>query len=120
MLIVEDEICLADNLGDLLIMEGHQVATAPDGLAGLRLHMSFRPELVISDILMPIMDGVEMVRALRQRDPEIKVIFISGFFGTHSIQNSLMQELVRFGYPRLAKPFRPSQLLELVRRELGG
>jgi DNA-binding NtrC family response regulator len=60
-----------------------------------------------------------MVRTLRERDPEIKVIFISGFFGTRSLQNELMQEIERFGYPRLAKPFRPSQLLELVRRALG-
>jgi CheY-like chemotaxis protein len=120
VLVVDDEIGLADNLGDLLVMEGYQVATTPDGLSGLRLHLSFRPELVITDILMPIMDGVEMVRTLRQRDPEIKVIFVSGFFGTHSIQNSLMRELARFGYPSLAKPFRPSQLLEMVRRELGG
>lgn len=120
VLVVEDEEGLANNLADLLALEGYHVATAPDGLAGLRRHLTFRPELVITDILMPIMDGVEMVRTLRQRDPEIKVIFISGFFGTRSIQNELMQELERFGYPSLAKPFRPSQLLELLRRALGG
>jgi CheY-like chemotaxis protein len=120
ILVVEDEEGLANNLADLLGLEGYHVATAPDGLAGLRRHLTFRPELVITDILMPIMDGVEMVRTLRQRDPEIKVIFISGFFGTRSIQNQLMQELEHFGYPSLAKPFRPSQLLELVRRGLGG
>jgi len=119
VMVVEDEEGLAQNLADLLVLEGYHVATAPDGLAGLRTHLTFRPELVISDILMPIMDGVEMVRTLRERDPGIKVIFISGFFGTRSIQNELMAEIEQFGYPRLAKPFRPSQLLELVRRALG-
>ncbi len=119
VMVVEDEEGLAQNLADLLALEGYHVATAPDGLAGLRTHLTFRPELVISDILMPIMDGVEMVRTLRERDPGIKVIFISGFFGTRSIQNELMAEIERFGHPRLAKPFRPSQLLELVRRALG-
>ncbi|MCF8032882.1 MAG: response regulator [Desulfarculaceae bacterium] len=119
VMVVEDEEGLAQNLADLLALEGYHVATAPDGLAGLRTHLTFRPELVISDILMPIMDGVEMVRTLRERDPGLKVIFISGFFGTRSIQNGLMQEIEQFGYPRLAKPFRPSQLLELVRRALG-
>ncbi|MCB2228327.1 MAG: response regulator [Desulfarculaceae bacterium] len=119
VMVVEDEEGLAQNLADLLALEGYHVATAPDGLAGLRTHLTFRPELVISDILMPIMDGVEMVRTLRERDPGLKVIFISGFFGTRSIQNGLMQEIEDFGYPRLAKPFRPSQLLELVRRALG-
>ncbi len=120
ILVVEDEEGLAHNLADLLALEGYHVATAPDGVAGLRQHLTFRPELVITDILMPIMDGVEMVRTLRRRDPGLKVIFISGFFGTRSIQNQLMLEIENFGYPRLAKPFRPSQLLELVRRALGG
>ena len=119
VLVVEDEEGLAQNLADLLALEGYHVATAPDGLAGLRTHLTFRPELIITDILMPIMDGVEMVRTLRERDPHIKVIFISGFFGTRSIQNDLMMEIEQFGYPRLAKPFRPSQLLELVGRALG-
>lgn len=119
ILVVEDEEGLAHNLADLLALEGYHVATAPDGVAGLREHLSFRPDLVITDIVMPIMDGVQMVRALSERDPGLKVIFMSGFFGTRSIQNDLVDEIERFGFPKLSKPFRPNQLLELVRRALG-
>lgn len=118
ILVVEDEEGLANNLADFLTLEGYHVATAPDGVAGLRAHLSFRPDLVISDIVMPIMDGVEMVRTLRQRDPRLKVIFVSGFFGTRSIAGELMNEIERFGYPKISKPFRPSHLLELVRKAL--
>jgi CheY-like chemotaxis protein len=119
VLVVEDEEGLAQNLADLLSLEGYHVATAPDGVAGLREHLSFRPDLVISDIVMPIMNGMQMVRSLLERDPKLKVIFMSGFFGTRSLQNELLEEIEHFGFPKLSKPFRPSQLLELVRRALG-
>jgi CheY-like chemotaxis protein len=118
VLIVEDEEGLKENLAELLRLEGYHVATAGDGLQGLRAHLSFRPELVITDVVMPIMDGVEMVRSLRGRDPRLKALFISGFFGTRSIREELMDEIARFGYPMLSKPFKPSQLLGLVRQAL--
>lgn len=118
VLVVEDEEGLKENLAELLQLEGFHVATAANGLMGMRVHLSFRPELVITDVVMPIMDGVEMVRQLRGRDPNLKALFISGFFGTRSIREELMDEIRRFGYPMLAKPFRPSQLFALVRQVL--
>ena len=118
VLVVEDEEGLKENLAELLQLEGFHVATAANGLMGMRTHLSFRPELVITDVVMPIMDGVEMVRQLRGRDPNLKALFISGFFGTRSIREELMDEIRRFGYPMLAKPFRPSQLFALVRQVL--
>ncbi|MFZ5586384.1 MAG: response regulator [Thermodesulfobacteriota bacterium] len=118
VLVVEDEEGLKENLAELLGLEGYHVSTAANGLMGLRAHLSFRPELVITDVVMPIMDGVEMVRQLRARDPNLKAVFISGFFGTRSIREELMEEIRRFGYPMLPKPFKPSQLFALVRQAL--
>ena len=118
ILVVEDEDGLRENLADLLTLEGYHVAEAANGMQGLKMHLSFRPELVITDVVMPIMDGVEMVRQLRQRDPSLKAMFISGFFGTRSIKNNLMQEIETYGYPRLSKPFKPSRLFEMVRAAL--
>ena len=118
VLVVEDEVGLKTNLEDLLALEGYHVATASHGVSGLKAHLTFRPELVISDVVMPIMDGVEMVRNMRARDPGLKVLFISGFFGTRSIREELMDEIKRFGYPMLAKPFRPSRLFDMVRQAL--
>ncbi len=119
VLVVEDEDGLRENLADLLRLEGYHVGTAANGMLGLREHLTFRPELVITDVVMPIMDGVEMIRQMRRRDPELSALFISGFFGTRSIRQELMDEIQRFGYPMLSKPFRPSQLFELVRQALG-
>ncbi len=119
VLVVDDEDGLKENLAELLSLEGYHVGTASNGLLGMKAHLSFRPELVITDVVMPIMDGVEMVRQLKERDPGLKALFISGFFGTRSIRGELLEQINRFGYPMLAKPFRPSQLFALVRQALG-
>ena len=119
ILVVEDEEGLKHNLDDLLRLEGYHVKTAANGVSGLKAHLTFRPDLVISDVVMPIMDGVEMVRHMRERDPSLKVLFISGFFGTRSIRGELMEEIKLFGYPMLSKPFRPSRLFEVLDRILG-
>jgi len=118
ILVVEDEDGLRENLADLLNLEGYHVKTAPNGVQGMGAHLSFRPELVITDVVMPIMDGVEMIRQLRGRDPNLKALFISGFFGTRSVRQELMDEIERFGYPMLSKPFKPSELFSLVRQAL--
>jgi len=118
ILVVEDEDGLRENLADLLSLEGYHVATAANGVQGMGAHLSFRPEMVITDVVMPIMDGVDMVRQLRKRDPNLKALFISGFFGTRSVRQELMDEITRFGYPMLSKPFRPSQLFSLLRTAL--
>ncbi len=118
VMVVEDEDGLRENLAELLSLEGYHVASAANGLQGMKLHLSFRPELVITDVVMPIMDGVEMVRQLKQRDPALRALFISGFFGTRSIRQELMEEIEQFGFPMLSKPFRPSELFNLVRQVL--
>ncbi|KIX15997.1 response regulator [Dethiosulfatarculus sandiegensis] len=118
ILVVEDESGLRENLADLLGLEGFHVSTAANGVQGLGSQLTFRPDLVITDVVMPIMDGVEMVRQMRQRDLNLKAIFISGFFGTRAVAGELVQEIQRFGYPRLSKPFRPSQLFDMVHKTL--
>ncbi len=119
VLVVEDEEGLRENLAELLMLEGYHVASAANGVGGLKLFSSFRPELVITDVVMPLMSGVEMVRHMRRRDPSVRVIFMSGFFGSREIKAELMAEMERYGYPMLSKPFRPGQLFEMVRRLLG-
>lgn len=118
ILIVEDEEGLRDNLADLLTLEGYHVGQAANGMQGMGAQLSFRPDVVITDVVMPIMNGVEMIRQMRLRDSNLKAIFISGFFGTRSIKNDLMEEIEFFGYPMLSKPFKPSQLFTLVRQSL--
>ena len=65
ILIVEDSRLQAETLAQMLVQEGYAVRTAPDGLEGLSMFAESRPNLVISDVWMPKMNGYELCRALK-------------------------------------------------------
>lgn len=79
IIIVEDEEIMRQALVDILKYEGFQVLEASDGEMGLELIFREHPDLILLDILMPKMDGMEMMRRLRQTDwgKEVKVFFIT-------------------------------------------
>jgi len=79
ILVVEDESSILTALTLLLEMEGYQVAEATNGRQGLELLAGFVPDLIVTDYMMPYMNGLEMVRHLRQ-DPvyaDVPVILVS-------------------------------------------
>ena len=65
VLIIEDETNIADLLKIYLKKEGYRVETAPDGGEGLKLFRSLKPDLVLLDLMMPVMDGWEVCKAIR-------------------------------------------------------
>jgi DNA-binding response OmpR family regulator len=80
-LVVEDEEGLKKNLvGGMLRLEGYYVATVGYGLQGLLLHLSFRPEPVITNAVISIMDGVELVFSLRGRVTPASGLCLSAAF----------------------------------------
>ena len=79
ILIVEDSPTQAQQLVHILKRKGYQVESAGNGRLALEKLTSFRPELIISDIVMPEMDGIELARRASELDPDIKIMFITGF-----------------------------------------
>ena len=77
VLVVDDEAMLADLLSQALRHEGWETATAKDGLDALAKAPSFHPDVVILDVQMPRMDGLETLERLRARDPELPVLFLT-------------------------------------------
>jgi CheY-like chemotaxis protein len=118
ILIVEDEFGLQETFKDILIMEGYDAKVAVDGLNGLEEFKTFEPDLVFTDVVMPNMSGLELVSKVREINPSIKVIYVSGFFGIRRLKQELDKEISKFGYPTLAKPFKTSEMLELVKSYL--
>jgi CheY-like chemotaxis protein len=111
VLIVEDEFAIAELLEMVLTDEGYRVLTAANGRQGLqRLAEDPRPDLVISDYMMPILDGAEMLRAMQatelQRD--IPCIVMS------SIPEATVQERIRNYAAFVRKPFQLAAMIELV------
>lgn len=67
ILIVDDESVIADAIGFALTKEGYEVETAYDGLAGLKKIKEFKPDIIILDVMMPIMDGFEVIGNIEDR-----------------------------------------------------
>jgi CheY-like chemotaxis protein len=118
ILIVEDEFGLQETLRDVFLMEGYDVRVAVDGDDGYQTYMKFKPDLVFTDVVMPKMSGLELVKKIRQDNHKIKVIYISGFFGLRNVKRELNEEVLTYGYPCLSKPFKISAMLELVDKYL--
>ena len=120
ILIVEDEIGLQELLRDILLIEGYIVRVACDGASGYEAYCQYRPDLVLTDIVMPEMSGLELVSKIREISPRIKVIFVSGFLDMVNLKRKLDAEIFRYGYGTLHKPFKISEMLEMVRIYIHG
>ena len=118
ILVVEDEFGLQEIFKDIFLLEGYDVRVAIDGVNGLEEYKKFEPDLIFTDVVMPNMSGLELVSKVREINPSIKVIYISGFFGIRRLKQELDSDISTYGYPTLAKPFKTSEMLELVKQYL--
>jgi CheY-like chemotaxis protein len=91
---------------------GYEVFEAEDGASGLEAFEEHNPDVVISDLLMPGMDGFEFVEALREREAKCPVIVASA--DIQQTSRTRVEELGTFGF--LNKPFKAEELLEMVDR----
>jgi CheY-like chemotaxis protein len=112
VLVVDDNVDAAQSLGMLLKLSGHDVSVAHNGHDGLQQASEFRPELVLLDIGMPVMDGYEVCRRLRQ-DPRTQgalVIALTGWGLEEDRQRSLDE-----GFDQhLVKPVELQTLVKLL------
>jgi len=114
ILVVEDEFGFQETMRDIFRMEGYEVRIAVDGENGYQVYSKFKPHLVFTDVVMPKMSGIELVKKIRRENEAIKVIYVSGFFGLRNVKRDLDEEILKYGYPCLSKPFKVSVLLETV------
>ncbi len=116
ILMVDDEPLLLELGCEILSLHGYRVVTAASGEEALKAHQA-SPEpipLAILDMAMPGMSGLETIRALRQRDPAIKVILSSGFHPSSRVESLLGTEVDAF----VNKPYEIPHLTAEVRRLL--
>ena len=78
ILVIDDERDVRETLSQALALEGHDVSVAANGKEGLQRIQSERPDIVITDILMPEKEGIETMLEIRRNTPAVKVIAISG------------------------------------------
>jgi len=114
ILLVDDEAITLSNLTHVLKREGYEVIACKNGEAGLAALRQHDFDLVLTDLKMPGVDGMELLREVRSRFPEVPVIMITG----HASLDSAIEAMKAGAYHYLAKPFRLAEAREVVRGAL--
>jgi len=110
ILIVDDALIMRMRIRDLAQHAGWEVVgEAANGLQALEMYQSLKPSLVTMDIVMPIMDGVQALRSIREFDPQARVCMVSAVN-----QREKLMECIRIGaIDFIVKPFDKAQLIAL-------
>ena len=114
ILVIDDEVEICNFLKDVLTTEGYTVFTASDPIKGLRMTEKLKPDLVLLDLKMPEMNGIEVLRRIKKIDGTTAVIIITGF-GAMDTARAAMR-LGAFDY--VTKPFDLAHVKALVKDAL--
>jgi CheY-like chemotaxis protein len=112
VLVVDDEKFVADTLALILQGDGHEAFAVYDGNAALRKSESFIPDCVISDVIMPGMNGIELCSAIEKKYPKCQLLLFSGQASTSELVEKARAE--GHTWELLAKPIDPEELLAKV------
>ncbi len=110
--VVDDEKTIADTLAVILRQSGYEASAFYDAQSALDKIDSCSPDLVISDVVMPGMNGVDMAVLIRKRHPECKVLLFSGQASTLNMLK--MVGMRGYDFQLLEKPIHPTDLLATV------
>jgi CheY-like chemotaxis protein len=110
ILIIEDYADLRNDITEILGYEGYTVISAADGIEGIRLANEENPDVIVSDIMMPGMDGYEVFRRLREDAETSKIPFVF-MTGTHAHEKSGAQ-----ADAYIKKPFPIDDLITMIEK----
>ncbi len=112
ILVVDDECAIADTLAEILVRSGYKAATAYDGASALEAALLNPPELLITDVVLPGMSGIELAITVRRIFPDCKIVLFSGNAAT----TSMLASATRAGhnFTLLTKPVHPDVMLKHV------
>jgi CheY-like chemotaxis protein len=115
ILLVEDESIIRMNLADVLRGEGYEVEEARDGSQAVQLFVSQHFDLVVTDLVMPQLDGFKLIARVRSMSPGIPVILITAYLSRQA-GKAILEGSSEF----LAKPIQPDELITAVKHLLQG
>jgi DNA-binding response OmpR family regulator len=115
VLIVDDEKLIADTCAEILTDAGFNAKTAYDGWAALEMVAEFQPDYLLTDVLMPRMNGVELAIAVSEMWPTTRILLFSGQAG---ISDALLQGHEQgYDFELVAKPVHPIKLIERLQKQ---
>lgn len=110
ILVVDDELIVLKSCERILVPEGYVVDTATSAKAAIEMLDKKQYDLIITDIKMPEMDGLEFTRQVRHKNPDINILVITGYPSQESIKEALSLRITDY----LPKPFSPGHLLDVI------
>jgi CheY-like chemotaxis protein len=115
VLVVDDERLIADTISAILTEHGFVAFKAYSGEEAIRLAEEIEPDIVLSDVLMPIMSGIQMAILIKESLPATRIVLLSGQAATAE----LMRQAAAAGYDfdLLAKPIHPEDLVKKLKEK---
>ncbi len=114
ILILDDEPDMAENVRRIVEAAGYDALVETDGLRALAAVEQERPELVLTDLRMPDIDGLAFLERVKSRHPEVAVIVFTGYASA----NCEVEAMKKGASDYLSKPFRPDELVLRVEKAL--
>ncbi len=114
ILVIDDEIVITETLQEILVGSGHEVVTANDSLTGLDIYRGRHIDILVTDLIMPGLSGLDLIRGVKEIDPDAFIIVITGYA---SMENAV--EALKIGASEfLPKPVKPALILNLIKRRV--
>jgi DNA-binding response OmpR family regulator len=113
VLVVDDERLIADTMTEILRRSGFDAICTYDGVSALELALKLNPDFVVTDVVMPHMNGVQLGIAIRKALPATEILLLSGQAGIAEIVEGGRSE--GYLFELIAKPIHPEKLLERLR-----
>ena len=117
ILIVEDSNEILENTAEILQLAGYTVATAVNGVEGLKMAISEKPDLILCDIMMPQMTGSELLEELKKNVSTKNIPFL--FFTASAEESEIKIGLESGAFDYIVKPFDPDQLVSIIKEKIG-
>jgi len=116
VLVVDDEQVIADTLSMILSQNGYSVLTAYEGKTALKLAMTTPPDLLLTDVMMPGMTGIELAIMLVHSVPTCRVLLFSGQAATSDLLGKASE--LGYSFDLLTKPVHPTDLLQRIKTSI--
>jgi CheY-like chemotaxis protein len=113
VIVIDDESLIAETVVEILSHVGFDAVAVSDGAAAIELAKSVKPDIVLSDVIMPGLNGVETGIRIRELVPDCRIILFSGQAATVDLLEKARQQGHHFDI--LAKPMKPDQLINVIR-----
>ena len=111
VLIIDDEKDLCFLFKKILTPEGYTVLTALNGYDGIKINQKSKPDIILLDLKMPGINGIETLRRIRKKDPDVIVIIITGYGDAETIRDAAELNV----YEYMAKPFNNETVMKILK-----